>query len=152
MEGLNRTQTQVVGILSKLSEVAERNDRSFDRLALELEKLKEAKYRPYLTSMGTFLILIFGVTSYIYSLEVRLTRVIFDLSSSIHQIEGETKVNNERIQVMSERFKARTQGMETRWTAHNKNHSSMSDMMITLSDRIFIITGEKKDSGGKQER
>lgn len=139
------TPGKLLDILVKLSEIAERNDRSFDRLNDDIQEIKDSRHRPYFTTMGAFLVVIVGVMSYVYNLETRLTSIMFDLHGQIHEIDGFTQVNKERIQVVDGRLEARSKNMEHRWATHTSRHTNIDESFRIIAIEMIQKNGTDID-------
>ena len=129
-------------ILSRLTELAEYSSKSFERLEMDVQDLKQNRYKPYLTSMGAFLVVVLGVMGYVYNLETRLTAVLFQLNASV-------AVNSERLNVLSERLTDRTEATLERWHNHAEKHRTLEEGLRLIAVRLIDEGIEKSQSEGK---
>jgi hypothetical protein len=117
-------------ILSRLTELAEYSGKSFERLEIDVQDLKQNRYKPYITSMGAFLVVVMGVMSYVYTLETRLSAVLFSLNARV-------AVADERMMVLSDRLGVRTEGMVERWSNHASDHARMQDSLRLIVEHML---------------
>lgn len=123
-------------ILSRLTELAEYSGKSFERLELDVQALKENRYRPYFASAGAFLVVVLGVMGYIYNLETRLTGVLFNLNAQV-------AVGDERLNVLADRLAMRTEATLERWHNHADKHTQLDEGLRVLVVRM-LDQDEKK--------
>jgi hypothetical protein len=117
-------------IFEQLLAVQDRTEESFKRLEDDVRELRDNRYRPYFASAGAFLAITLGVVGYIYSLETRLTSLLFTMNSQVN-------VTQERINVLESRLKARTESMQLRWDTHVNAHDSISEGMRILVEKLL---------------
>jgi hypothetical protein len=73
-------------------------------LTKELKELRDTRMRPYLTSMGLFVVMVMAVTGYIYNVELRFTRAFFTIQDRMQQLELHGDINSSRIEDTAERL------------------------------------------------
>lgn len=140
---------QFTEVLKQLTKVADTTDRSLQRIDTEISDLKESRTKPYLLSMGLFLAVISGVAGYVYNLETRINRTIFELSSDIHDVESATQTNKEMIDVVDSRLLLRNSNQQQLWKDHIEIHKFESNRNANLVSRVLsgefdeILEGEK---------
>ena len=134
-------------LLSRLTDYSERNNSVISKLAKDMDDLREARYKPYITTLSAFLALFVTAVGYIYNVEQRLTDGSFALQRSIQQIDSAEHINADRIKVLDNRLATRTNTMSTRWDAHNQLHKEIESDKRALTMEVLTIIKKQRDGG-----
>jgi hypothetical protein len=62
-------------------------------LTKEIKDIRDTRMRPYLTSMGMFVVMVMAVTGYVYNVELRFTRAFFQIQDRMQVLEIRGEVN-----------------------------------------------------------
>lgn len=137
-------------ILNRLTLVSEDTNRSFlsmesdyNDLRVSIASLKDARYKPYLTTMGAILALFVAGVSYVYQSEKHITGIMFAVSQNISEIRSQERINHAAITTLNQRLSDRTATMGHRWDVHIADHESSDRGMKLLAEQVL------KNSGGK---
>lgn len=84
-------------------------------LTAEVKELRDTRFRPYLTSMGLFVMLVLSVTGYVYKVEMGFARAVFMLQDRMQSIELRGEINNNRIEDVAERVERAIERGEQYW-------------------------------------
>lgn len=97
------------GLAVELKDIAKSTAVSLETIQKEVAELKDSRFRPYLTSMGLFLVIVLGVMSYVYQMEMKFTRSVFELNDRITDSTMLGTRSIDKLEAMEERLHARTE-------------------------------------------
>jgi hypothetical protein len=101
-------------------------------LTKEVQDIRDTRMRPYLTSMGLFVVMVMGVTGYVYNVELRFTRAFFTIQDRMQVLEIRGEVNTGRDTELS----AQLRRMEARRAAKIDEF---------IDDAAFFMQGMEKE-------
>jgi hypothetical protein len=73
-------------------------------LTKEIKDIRDTRMRPYLTSMGLFVVMVMGVTGYVYNVVLRFTRAFFQIQDRMQALEIRGEVNMGRDTELSDQL------------------------------------------------
>lgn len=124
------SQKTVEDIFEQLINIQKTTNNAFIRLENDVRELKDARYKPYFASAAAFLAIVISVMGYVYSLETRLTQLLFKLNAQV-------SVSDERLNVLDSRLKQRTESIHVRWQTHNDVHQDIRQSLRTIATEIL---------------
>lgn len=118
-------------IFEQLINIQKTTNNAFIRLESDVRELKDARYKPYFASAAAFLAIVISVMGYVYSLETRLTELLFKLNAQV-------SVSDERLNVLDNRLKQRTDSIHVRWQTHNDVHDDIRQSLRVMAQEILM--------------
>lgn len=118
-------------IFEQLINIQKTTNNAFIRLESDVRELKDARYKPYFASAAAFLAIVISVMGYVYSLETRLTELLFKLNAQV-------SVSDERLNVLDNRLKQRTDSIHVRWQTHNDVHEDIRQSLRIMAQEILM--------------
>jgi len=126
-----------LALLTRLTDYAQQSESAIAKVTQDVERMREERYKPYITTMGAFLALFMASIGYIYAMEQRLTDGFFEVQNVIGNLRSMEQINADRIAVTSDRLRARTSTMESRWDVHLKQHSQIDAGRQMMAQEIL---------------
>lgn len=139
----------ILSLLARLTDYAEHSESALAKVTADVEKLRDDRYKPYITSVGAFFALFVTAVGYVYAMEQRLTETYFTIQTSIHEVRSYARINEDRIQVLDARLHARTETMAHRWDAHKQVHTRMDARSTLMAKEILDLVNTRKANGDK---
>ena len=133
-----------IALLSRLTDYAQQNEAAIEKVATEVERMREERLKPYFTTMGAFLALFVAAVSYIYSMEQRLTDGFFAIQSAIHEVKALERINRNSILTLDERLEVRSDTMRQRWAVHSQDHEHKNKSRELMAREILDLSREIK--------
>ena len=134
-----------LALLTRLTDYAQQSESAIAKVTLDVERLREDRYRPYLASMSAFLLLFMAAVGYIYAMEQRLTDGFFQIQASLHELRAYERINQDRIEVLDRRLSVRTETMTTRWRTHTAQHEQIDQGRQMMAQEILTIGRELRE-------
>jgi hypothetical protein len=140
-----------LALLSRLTDYAEQSETALAKVTNDVQKMRDERYKPYLTTMGAFIAIFVTALGYVYSMENRLTDSLFKISENISEIRSYERINEDRIRVLDERLTARSKTMTQRWNTHQALHERIDQGTLLLSREVVELLKQVRDAGKAEE-
>jgi hypothetical protein len=140
-----------LALLGRLTDYAEQSETALAKVTEDVQQMRDERYKPYLTTMGAFVAIFVTAIGYVYSMENRLTDSMFKISENISGIRSYERINEDRIETLDERLKARTGTMNRRWESHQATHNRIDNGdKLMAQEMLNLIRDVRTTRTGKE--
>lgn len=131
-----------LALLNRLTTYAEQTELSIAKVTADVERLRDERYKPYLTTMGAFLAIFVAAVGYVYAMEQRLMASLFQTQGQIQNVLALEKINENSIDVLEKRLAARTNTMGQRWDQHKVVHEKIDRSQDIVGKEVLGLIKE----------
>jgi hypothetical protein len=137
-----------LALLSRLTDYAEHSEATLAKVTADVQEMRDERYKPYLTTMGAFVAIFVTAIGYVYSMENRLTDSMFKISENISVIRSYERINEDGLETLDERLKARTGTMNRRWENHQSIHARIDTGDKIMAQEMLNLIRDVREAKG----